>query len=232
MRLSHLRSPVPATGPGTTLGLLSKYLLNSRWDQTGTAPILAWGQFPVETESPDPGFHSLLNLTLQQPSEARRTQASATFRHCFPSDAFDCWFYSSPFSLSVLENHKETPRCSWNSCQRDSSRIERTAPSFHTNRGVATSSAAPSFCQPGLPGEGGIVRAWLATHESPGLAGSPSSHPRGAPGVACGMGCKINTEVRWPSGNNPDTHCLLIPTHPQFSKPGLFSVSSWLCDLG
>lgn len=27
------------------------------------------------------------------------------------------------------------------------------------------------------------------------------------------MGCEVNMEVRSPSGSNPDTHCVLIPTH-------------------
>lgn len=57
-------------------------------------------------------------------SDVRHAGASVTF----PYHAFRGWFPSSPFSLSVLENHKETPCCSWNSCQRDSSGIEHMEP--------------------------------------------------------------------------------------------------------
>lgn len=62
--------------------------------------------------------------------DVRHAAASVTF----PYHASHGWFSSSPFSLSVLENHKETPCCSWNSCQRDSSGIEHMEPSVSLHK--------------------------------------------------------------------------------------------------
>lgn len=62
------------------------------------------------------------------------------------------------------------------------------APSYHTNKDVATFSAAASFVLPAwashlaqVRGDG--VRAWLAEHESPAPAGSSNSHPHRVPGA-------------------------------------------------
>lgn len=162
------------------------------------------------------------------PLDAEHVEAPATFRHCFPPDAFDCWFYSSPFSLSVLENHKETPRCSCKSCQCDSSRIEHMVPSSGTNKDIATFSAVASFLLPAWPPLAWVrwdsVHAWLARCESPGPASWPSSHSQGAPwrvrpGLGSG-GCEINMEASRPVGV---TQSLLYPTRPGFSKSGLFT---------
>lgn len=182
MRLSHLRCPVPSQALAQQWGCSANICrIPFRINQEIHPPPL--GATSHGDRDPDPGFHE------PRSPHCRHTQTAASLPHCLPSDAFDCWFYSSPFSLSVLENHKETPRCSWNSCQRDSSRIEHMALSFHTNKDIATFSALASFLLPAWAPHlaqvrGGSVCAWLATHESPGLAGSPSSHPEGAPGVA------------------------------------------------
>lgn len=108
------------------------------------------GMMLVETAFPD---HPVCELTPGDAAalHAEHASASTTFQRCFPSDALDCWFYSSPFSLSVLENHKETPRCSWKSCQHDSNRLEHMAPSSRTNKDVATSSSVASLPLPAWP---------------------------------------------------------------------------------
>lgn len=144
-------------------------------------------------------------------------------RHCFPSDAVDCWFYSSPFSLSVSENHKETPRCSWNCCQRDSSRIEHMALSSHTNKDVATFSAMASFLLPAWAPHlaqvrEGSVHAWL-TH--------PLLTRKRRQGLS-GVSCELNMEVRLASGNNPDTYHILRPSQLRCPPPPPGSLPSCL----
>lgn len=57
MSLSHLPSPVPMTGSGTTQGLLSKYLLNSLPNRMGNFPTLALGWSLVETEPCGPSWY-------------------------------------------------------------------------------------------------------------------------------------------------------------------------------
>ena len=162
---------------------------------------------------------------------AEHASASTTFQRCFPSDAFDCWFYSSPFSLSVLENHKETPRCSWKSCQHDSNRLEHMAPSSRTNKDVATSSSVASLLLPAL-----APPATLPQREVAACVPSwPSSHPHGAPwwvhsGLG-GAGREINMDVSCPGGISPSITSwfhILIPTHAPW---GFFLVSYSPCGL-
>lgn len=64
------------------------------------------------------------------------------------------------------------------------------APSYHTNKDVATFSAvaSASFLLPAWASHLAQVRAdsvhaWLAKHESPELAGSSNSHPHRVPGA-------------------------------------------------
>lgn len=60
--------------------------------------------------------------------------------------------------------------------------------SYHTNKDVATFSAAASFVLPAWASHlaqvrGDSVHARLAKHESPELAGSSNSHPHRVPGA-------------------------------------------------
>lgn len=133
--LSHLLFPVLVVGIGTMQRLLGKYLVKSLPNQTGSPCTLACGSSLVTRL-----------LWVAHLREVRHAVTSVTLL-CHASH---CWFSSSPFSLSVLENHKETPCCSWNSCRCDSGGIEHMELCPYTTRDVATFSSVASFlCQPG-----------------------------------------------------------------------------------
>lgn len=128
-------------------------------------------------------------------------------------------FHSSPFSLSVLENHKETPHCSWNSCQRDSSRIEHMALGSHTNKDIATFSWRASSLLPAWaphPGKRGSLCAWLA-----------ALSPTGCPHGRCTQVWVVGRELDRGSspGNNLDTHRVPIPIHSPLTQGFLHQAS-------
>lgn len=113
-RLSHLLFQVPMVGIGTMQA-------GASWQILGEVPSKSNRKYLL------PCLRDLLwqclvtrLLWVAHLREVRHAVTSVTLL-CHASHG---WFYSSPFSLSVLENHKETPGCSWNSRRCDSGGIE------------------------------------------------------------------------------------------------------------
>lgn len=171
MSLSHLRSLVPTTGSGITRGPLSKYLSNSLPNRTGNFPALAWGRSPWGRQSPV----ASASVCYLHPAAAalgcEAYKASATFRPCF----LLVLSFQPILTLCLGKSQGNSTFCSWNSCQRDSSRMEHIPHKqrrCHFQRGGFLPSAGPG--PPSCPGKRGRVHAARFSPTRPPMVGAPT----------------------------------------------------------